>query len=79
MIARIGIASLTTQSTKLTDLGLFAKYHTVVFFKWLVTTKKMLLFAGFAWFVLLFLLGSVTGQWHWFQRSGALIISEANI
>ncbi len=44
-------------------------------FKWIVTTKPALLIAAAVLSSLFFTISFHTDQWHWFQRSGALLIS----
>ena len=43
--------------------------------KWLMTTASFLLVVGACIVGASFLASYYTGQWHWFQRSGALMVS----
>ena len=43
--------------------------------RWLVTTTGFLLTLAACIFGVSFLASYGTGQWHWFQRSGALLVS----
>ena len=43
--------------------------------RWTMTTTPFLLAVAAAIVTLSFVLSSVSGQWHWFQRSGALVVS----
>ena len=47
--------------------------------KWLMTAVSFLLVAGIAIISVSFVAGYYTGQWHWFQRSGALLVSVGAI
>lgn len=43
--------------------------------RWLITTTSFLLVLGAFLGGVSFLASFYTGQWHWFQRSGALLVS----
>jgi len=51
------------------------KRITLLAVKWLMTTISFLLIAGVIIIGVSFFAGYYTDQWHWFQRSGALLVS----
>lgn len=50
------------------------KKNLILIVKWLLTTTSFLLFLAAGLAGAFFLISIYTGQWHWYQRSGALLV-----